>query len=262
MFKPPIIRVSPSPLISKAMKDLAGVYPILPASKSGREWWKNLEPSYPSERQIAPDKVITNMLNTFKYCPGVFDFINCGYMVRWVHDIEFYVGTDGTVSWMTPQLVPESTVRIHPKEQVSGCPFHSDEGAGEFIKIETPFMIETPKGWSILFIKPFYDYNNDWDQCPGIMDADQTPTSCHELNVFFRFNTKDRVIKFQAGDPLVQLIPFKRMNMKLEYTAEPSKKVKDQQQKDFVDRGSKFQRLDINGKTLQTHRDSSTKSFK
>ena len=262
MFKTPTIRVSPSPLISKDMRDLAGVYPILPSAKSGREWWKDLEPSFPSERQIAPNKFVTDMLNTFKYCPGVFDFINCGYMVRWVHDIEFYVDTAGSVSWMLPRLIPESTVRPHRKEQVEGCPFYSGEGAEEIIKIETPFMIETPKGWSVLLCKPFYEYNNDFDQCPGILDADQIPTSCHELNIFYRFNTKDNVIKFKAGDPLAQLIPFKRINTKLEYTSEPSKKVKDQQQKDYVDRGSKFNRLNIRGKTLEKFRDASTKKFK
>jgi hypothetical protein len=123
-------------------------------------------------------------------------------------------------------------------------------------------MIETPKGFSVLFTKPFYDYNSDWDQCPGILDADRTPTSCHEINVFFRFNTKDKVIKFQAGDPLVQLIPFKRMNMKLEHTSEGSKKLKDQQRLDYLDRRSQFNRENIRGKTLEKFRDASTKKFK
>ena len=181
-------------------------------------------------------------------------------MVRWVHDIEFYVGDDGSVSWMLPPIIPE-IVKSHKKKQLGGCPFHSGEGAEDMIKVVTPFLIETPKGWSILFCKPFYEYNNDFDQCWGVLDADQKPTSCHEINVFFRFNSKDKVIKFKAGDPLVQLIPFKRINTKLEYTPEPSKKVKDQQQKDAVIRGSRFPRININGKTLQNFRDGTTKHY-
>jgi hypothetical protein len=261
MFKTPTIRVSPSPLMSKDMRELAGLYPILPASKSGQEWWRKLLPTFPDERQITQDKFVTNMLNTFKYCPGVYDFINCGYMVRWVHDIEFYVANDGSVSWMLPPLIPE-IVKPHKKEQIGGCPFYSGEGAEDIIKVVTPFLIETPKGWSILFCKPFYEYNSDFDQCWGVLDADQKPTSCHEINVFFRFNSKDKVIKFKAGDPLIQLIPFKRINTRLEYTSEPSKKVKDQQQKDAVTRGSRFPRMNINGKTLQNFRDSTAKHYK
>ena len=261
MFKTPTIRVSPSPLMPKDMRDLAGLYPILPASKSGHEWWKKLSPTFPDERQITPDKSVTDTINTFKYCPGVFDFINCGYMVRWVHDIEFYVGGDGSVSWMLPPLVPE-IVQPHKKEQVGGCPFHSGEGAEDIIKVVTPFLIETPKEWSILFCKPFYEYNSDFDQCSGILDADQKPISCHEINVFFRFNSKDKVIKFKAGEPLIQLIPFKRINTILEYTPEPSTKVKNEQRKDYILRASRFPSPDINvGKTLQNFRDGTTKHY-
>ena len=61
---------------------------------------------------------------------------------------------------------------------------------------------------------------------------------------------------------MVQLIPFKRINTKLENTTEPSKKVKDQQQKDLVVSRSKFQLMNLNGKTLQNFRDGKTKHYK
>jgi len=263
MFKTPTIRVSPSPIVSESMKRLAGLYPVLPASKSGQKWWKKLSPFFTEERQIAQNKFVTDKHDTFKYCPGVFDFINCGYMVRWVHDVEFYVADNGLVSWRLPPLFgSEEIIRPHNKEQVGGCPFHSDEGAEDLIKVDSPFIIETPKGWSILFCKPFYEYSSDFDQCWGVLDADQKPTSCHEIKAFLRFNTRDKVIKFKAGDPMVQLIPFKRINTKLENTTEPSKKVKDQQQKDLVISRSKFQLMNLNGKTLQNFRDGKTKHYK
>jgi len=262
MFKTPTIKVSTSPLMPKDMRELAGLYPILPASKSGQEWWKNMKPTFPIERKIAENKFVTEKSNTFKYCPGVFDFINCGYMVRWIHDVEFYIGTNGSVSWVLPPLIPASTIHPHIKEQVDGCPFYSGEGAEVIIKVKTPFLIETPKGWSVLFCKPFYEFNDNFDQCWGILDADQKPISCHEINIFFRFNSKDKVIKFKAGEPLIQLIPFKRINTKLEYTYEPSTKVKDEQQKDRILRASQFSTSDINGKTLQNFRDGTTKHYK
>ena len=45
------------------------------------------------------------------------------------------------------------------------------------------------------------------------------------VNVFLRFNVKNKVIKIDAGQPLLQLIPFKRMNWTLSIE-KPNEKLK------------------------------------
>ena len=65
--KTPTIKVSTLHHGDPDIKELAKLYPIIPASKSGRGWWKNLERTYTQERQISPDKKVQDEWPTFKY---------------------------------------------------------------------------------------------------------------------------------------------------------------------------------------------------
>ena len=227
--KTPTIKVSTFHRGDPDIKELAKLYPIIPASKSGRGWWKNLERTYTQERQISPDKKVQDEWPTFKYCVGMYDFTNCGYMVQWIHDIEFYVNKVGEITWFLPPMIPLNWVEIHGKEQTGSCPVQHGDGGDSILKINTPFIIETPKNWSMLFCKPFYSYNNDFDICSGILDSDQKAFPCHQVKIFLRFNVRNKIIKFKAGDPMCQLIPFKRIKTKLEYLDAPSKEIQEQE---------------------------------
>lgn len=247
----PIIKVSTLPDVDPNIKELAKIYPIIPASKSGRGWWKNLETTFTQERQITTEKKVQDEIGTFKYCVGMYDFTNCGYMVQWVHDIEIYIDKVGIVSWQLPKMIPNIWVDVFDKKRTGSCPVQHKDGGECILKIITPFIIETPKGWSMLFCKPFYSYNNDFDVCSGILDSDQKEYSCHTINVFLRFNVRDKLINFKAGDPMCQLIPFKRIKTKLKYLDTPSKEIQEQQKFRQIMNQSKFpHNSDINGDTL------------
>ena len=249
------IKISTEPRLNSDLVELAKLYPVIPSSKSGRDWWEKLKSFFTIERHITEDKIVIDEYSTFKYCPGVFDFTTCGYMVRWIHDMEFYISNDGAISWNLPPMIPSKWVLPHEPRQHEGCPISKGDGGHNIIKVQTPFLIETPKNWSVLFCKPFYSFNNYFDQCPGILDADQKHYSCHAVNVFFRFNVRDKVIKFKAGDPIIQLIPFKRISTKLIFNEKASKEIEKQYTRRLIKNESKFRNNpDINGTTLLKYR--------
>ena len=256
MFFKKQIKISLEPRLDADLIELAKLYPITPSSKSGRSWWKDVKSFYKVKRNIIGSKTVDDIINTFKYCPAVFDFTNSGYMVRWIHDIEFYVGKDGIISWQVPEMIPLNWISAHTKQQTEGCPIQNESGGDYIIKVNTPFVIETPKNWSVLFCKPFYSFDNYFDNCPGILDADKDKYSCHAINVFFRFNVKDKVIRFKAGDPMIQLLPFKRIPTKLEFNEKPSKKIVKQHTHRLISSMTKFSNSsDLNETTLLKYRD-------
>jgi hypothetical protein len=242
------------------LSELQNLYPIVSATDSDRGWWKNMKNTY-----LKTTKQRENEVPTMKYCPGVFDFTNCGYILPCLFDMMFYVHSkDRVVEWEIPKTIPDAWVHAHEKEQTDSCPIAHGKNTGEaIIKVTTPWFWETPKGWSTIITKPFYNYSNDFDVCPGIIDSDLDHMSNHLINVFLRFNVTDTTIKFRAGQPLCQLIPFERQNTKLIHTQEPDEKGKRLINQGIVRRNSQFSDNpnSMTGKTLLNYRDPSTKNY-
>ena len=69
------------------------------------------------------------------------------------------------------------------------------------------------------------------------------------------FNVKDKIIKFKAGDPMIQLIPFKRISTRLIFKEKASKEIEKQYTRRLINNESKFRdNPDINGVTLLKYR--------
>ena len=243
------------------LKELQNLYPIVPAADSDRNWCKDMKKTYLKRTE---EREFEN--NTMKYCPGVYDFSNAGYIVPCLFDMKFYVHSEnGAVEWEIPEGIPNAWVHAHDKEQVDSCPIAHGKNTGDhIIKVTTPWFWETPKGWSTIMTKPFYNYSNDFDVCPGIIDSDLNHMSNHLINVFLRFNVTDKKIIFDAGQPLCQLIPFERQNTKLIHTEQPDKKEITLIERSLTRRQSTFSDSPNarTGKSLLDYRDPSTKKYK
>ncbi len=241
------------------------LFPIVPATTADRSWWKEMKAHFFVERLISKDGTTKQeKSNTMKYCPGVFDFSNCGYIVPCLNDMAFYVNRAQEITWQLPSWIPERWIDFQGKEQIDSCPISHGKNTGNgIIKVSTPWIWETPKGWSTIITKPFYNYSNDFDVCPGIIDSDLDNWSNHLINIFLRFNVIDKEILFRAGQPLCQLIPFERQNTKLTITEEPSKKTKKTIIKDLAAAQSRFSNNpETSGISLLEYRDPSTKKYK
>ena len=95
-------------------------------------------------------------------------------------------------------------IDFHSKEQIKGWNLKKTDFK-EGIKFQNPWRIYTPKGYSVMFITPTYQFEKRFTVLPGIVETD----SYHHINFpSIWHTTKDAVI--ERGTPFIQVIPLKR----------------------------------------------------
>jgi len=96
-----------------------------------------------------------------------------------------------------------------------GYEIHSSEQIGDTIgnqfelrmsiKLNSPWSIVTEQGYGLMWL-PYFYHNKNYQALPAIVDTDSM-LNRNPINLMF-FEKKDTLIKM--GDPLVQVIPYKR----------------------------------------------------
>lgn len=111
-----------------------------------------------------------------------------------------------------------SGTELHPYEQLGKeCPYVNKNKDLSVHKILNPWIIETPPGYSCLFVPPLNNTDDRFSIIPGIVDTDKFPS---QINFPFIINgdkypVLDTIIKM--GTPYVQIIPFKREQWKMKF---------------------------------------------
>ena len=180
--------------------------PVRPATDLIPDWWKGLPKEY--QRFGKPNSP------TAKTCPGIFDFMRAGYIVPMWSDIIFKWNKNGfeyRLSHAMQQL--SECVYAHDSAQIKDAPC-LENTCPKLIKLTTPWFVDVPKGTSLFYTSPFYHVNNSITVVPGIIDPDIDLISNKEVNVFIQLNTQEEV-RINKGDPLLQIIPFKRSDYDL-----------------------------------------------
>jgi len=247
-------------IYGKEFRNICDIYPIISAKKTEKSWWTIMK-SHFDILLSHPIKKFKKSVATIKYCPGIYDFTNYGYIIPAWQDFQFWVDEEGRVQWQVPDLMGTiNNIEIHPREQVDTCPI-LDNTAECVLKLISPWYISTPKGTSLFLCKPFYHYSNEFDVCPGVLDSDIQTNPNKIINVFIRFNVRNKVIHIKAGQPLLQVIPFKRTNWKLKHV-EMDKNFRDMISNEGTKRKTRFESeiTDKNSMTRFRH-DDSNKTF-
>jgi len=123
--------------------------------------------------------------------------------------------TEEIGDWRKFQKRPEisANFKVHPQEQYSTMVEHlPEEWCKCLLKLETPWRIVTPPGWSILYTDPTYYFNDCIQVMPGVLNTDYW----HESNMFFFIKRKGIQFSMNFGDPLICHIPIKRSMLPLE----------------------------------------------
>ena len=100
---------------------------------------------------------------------------------------------------------------IHPIDQLKGSPHVEKNKSLPFYKILNPWLIKTPPGYSCLFVKPMNRLEPRFDIIAGVVDTD---TYINTVNFPFILNKRDKQFLIKRGEPMVQVIPFKRESWK------------------------------------------------
>jgi len=172
-------------------------FPPVPAKKVLPEWYKNLDEYIGGERNVQNGHANT----TGKKCMPMFDIMTSGYVFRLQADIWIEINEDGSVNYNWPS--GDGAIHFHNQQQLETYP--SRPTNSHIPKILNPYLIETPKGYSTLFIPPA-NHDCSIQVFSGIVDTDSYIDSIN-----FPFVPKvgfKGLIK--AGTPFVQMIPIKR----------------------------------------------------
>lgn len=175
-----------------------------PASHVLPEWYKNTISYMGKEKSPSSGNGTTN--GTIKRCMPVFDAITSGYILYTPCDVYVHQKDGGPFfEWSSSNLI-----HFHPIEQAEKHP--NRNGHPMYPKWNSPWAIETPKGYSTLFVQPFHR-ESVFTVFPGVVDTDN-----YTAPVNFPFVLNDVTFKglIPAGTPMVQVIPFKRESWKMQ----------------------------------------------
>lgn len=202
-------------LITDKFKDQ---YPPIPATHSINNWYKKLKYSI-TEPNI-------------KGCIPFREAMSAGYIIRAYQDFSikhnFYnekIERKDT-AFKCPFMenakyfkdnninVNHSDPLVHGTSQLENSDYNKINSDLPFYKIANPYVIKTPKGYSCLIVPPLNNYNENYEIFSGIVDTDSYPLSIN-FPFFIKSYEKEKEITIKAGDPIAQIIPFKRTNWKM-----------------------------------------------
>ena len=182
-------------LCNKNLKDVIP-YPK-PASHFIPEQYKKLE------------KLIDGDVNraTVKSCIPFLDSLTSGYIIPFYQDC--YIDAKENDFNLSVSM-PRETTEYHSKEQLTEEMSNGKERAGKF---NSEWIVVTPPGYSCLFIAPLNRKEERFEILSGVVDTD---TYHNTTNIPFLNNRWNQQTLIKQGEPMVQVIPFKREAWKME----------------------------------------------
>ena len=101
---------------------------------------------------------------------------------------------------------------------MGGCPLNKKNSDLPFHKIQNPWTIKTPPGYSCLFVPPLNNSDDRFSIIPGIVDTDTFNVEVNFPIVMNGDKYPKQELFIKKGTPYVQIIPFKRDNWKMKIT--------------------------------------------
>ena len=179
--------------------DMLDVWPHpTPASRNIPEEYKKLERFHNNNMHVP----------TLKTCMPFLDSLTAGYILYFEQDyLVDPIENDFTISPANREM---DDIGYHNRAQLpKEWKKTTGENAGKFIN---KWLIKTPPGHSCLFIKPMNRIEERFEIIPGIVDTD---VYVNLINFPFILRKRDEQFLIKKGEPMVQVIPFKRESWKM-----------------------------------------------
>ena len=144
----------------------------------------------------------------------LFDAMPQGYIIPLWSDIHAKVHLDEETGELHPAFTwkdPRTDIiERHAPQQTDGMPAMEKGKAtgGMAFKFNSPWLIQTPPGYSTLFVAPLNNGNPNFEMISAIVATD-----VYKNNINFPFiwtGPEDYEGVIPQGTPLIQLVPFKR----------------------------------------------------
>lgn len=188
--------------------NLVDYFSPVPTRKFLPDWFKDLP-------QTNHCEAFKGDIATIKTCVPVTDFMTSGYIIKnaWETDLQMLKdpNSDNLYHEFRHPSYNENYISGHYHEQ---CPINIKGNNRSYFKISNDWLVRTPPGYSCLFFQPFYFFEERYTLFPAIIDTDKYDTPVQFTGVV---NTSENeTITIKPGDPLIQAIPFKREDWKME----------------------------------------------
>jgi hypothetical protein len=189
----------------------------IPAQSIFPQWFKDQKP-YGTEKAELMNLSQGGSYNlTVKKCQAIADTLSSGYLILCPMDI--YVDATGDyLKWRVPPApLKEQVVSVHGPQQIVEFPIDKNIYSETLFRIMPCWAIETPKGYSSLFVPPM-NRENILTAVPGIIDTDGFASN-GGLSFLVKKGFSGII---PQGTPIVQVIPFKREEWKSEVSPDSS----------------------------------------
>ena len=189
--------------------DLYGLgkdYAPRPATEYLPDWYKRT-PEYTNKRREIVDG---STPHTIKKCIPVFDAMTAGYIIATPVDVQV-TRREGSPYFEWPML---DAISFHPIAQAL---LHPEYNGYPYPKWSNPWGIQTPPGYSCMFLPPLHNPNGIFTAFPGIVDTD---TYTAAVNFPFVLDDPEWTGLIPKGTPIVQVIPFRRDDWESQYSAD------------------------------------------
>jgi hypothetical protein len=177
---------------TKSMFMMSNDVMIIDNSSKMPVWWKNIKRGNGS----------------LSSCHGVVDYLKNGFTMPMWADIEFsYINDSWAAFYDLDTPYGNFGIDEFSYDQVGECPATDvrEIKNSSFIKLQTPWAIKTPKGWSCLILPALWEPRSDYSIMPGVVNTDYY----HHINVIINPTTKEN-FEINFKDNLIHIIPFKR----------------------------------------------------
>lgn len=173
---------------------------------------------------------------TVKTCMPFLDSLTAGYIIPF--DQDYLVDPVETDFTIVPANREQNDFGFHNQTQLPEVwKKISGENAGKF---HNKWLIKTPPGYSCLFVKPMNRIEERFEMISGIVDTD---TYVNAINFPFILRKRDEQFLIKKGEPMIQVIPFKRESWKMWagfYYEKAHAKIINMLQSEWVDRYKKM----------------------
>lgn len=203
----------------------AAQYPFIDLPTSGKnfipDWYKSIPNNLErSKFRLAPDNTD---LGTLKRCVPFLDALMGGYMATLWQDVQIkQVDGHAQINWPTAPAVMD----MRQSHYTTGFEPPAGYSSKSYAWI-SPFVIETPPGYSLLLTHPLNRFDLPFMTTSGIVDSDGI---LHQGNIPF-FLKEGFEGTIPRGTPIFQIIPFKRDD----WTSEQDGKLKEKGSKRHYD---------------------------
>lgn len=145
---------------------------------------------------------------TVKTCIPFLDSLTAGYIIPF--DQDYVIDPVENDFSVVPANKQADDFGFHNESQLpKSWQEKTGKNAGKF---HNKWLIKTPPGYSCLFIKPMNRLEERFSIISGIVDTD---TYINLINFPFILHKRDEQFLIKKGEPMVQVIPFKRESWKM-----------------------------------------------